>query len=554
MENLRTLLVLVASGLLAACGGEGREGFFGGEVSRSWNPAEVAEIEGVPVAEFKSALAQQLAARPPNQSEDTWAHTRRLYAQYGNAPLWLDAGGLIEHRGRAMVDALVNATSDAIALDNYPLVELAIALDSVRRMDDPSPQLLARADLLLTSSFAALGEDYLTGQLDPKAVNQSWHIPPDEAAVDSALFRSLRDQDMPQAVARMRPQDMEYDKLRRKLEDYRKIFAGGGWPRVPDGKVLKRGDAESPERLNALRTRLRIEGYGVDSATTFSQSFAAAIAQFQARHAIVVDSMLGEETLAALNVPVDYRLAQIAANLERYRWMPRILGDRYIFVNVPAFRLQAFEAGRKRLEMKVVVGAEYDDRSTPVFSDRMSFVVFRPYWNVPDNIAQKELFPKFATTGMPADYEIYTDNGVTRLRQKPGEKNSLGLVKFMFPNSFNIYLHDTPHRDLFEEDVRAFSFGCIRVEKPAELASWVLGWPMARVRDAMKGSPNRHVNLPKKIPVYIAYFTTFVRDGQLWFGNDVYKRDEGLAQAVARGAMPSVEAVRAIAALRELTD
>jgi murein L,D-transpeptidase YcbB/YkuD len=264
---------------------------------------------------------------------------------------------------------------------------------------------------------------------------------------------------------------------------------------------------------------------------------------------------LGKETLDALNVPATFRLAQIAANLERYRWLPRMMGAKYLIVNVPAFRLEGFEDGRKTFESKVIVGAEYEGRATPVFSDRMEFVVFRPYWNVTDKIAEKELFPQFARSGVPADYEFYRESGKTRIRQKPGPKNSLGLVKFMFPNDFNIYLHDTPQRRLFQRDVRGFSHGCIRVEKPAELAQWVLGWSEDKVEQAMQDGPNnRHVSLPTKIPVYIAYFTAYMRDGRLWFGNDLYGRDTELAQAIAPGAIPSPEAVRAVDALRQLTD
>ena len=544
--------------LIAACGG-GSSDSAPGEVSKSWNPAEVSEIRGVPVAQFRSEVARQLGSRPSHATDEQWTHVRGLYKRFRNAPLWMDDDGLVKDRGDALVDALVNATTDAIRIDQYPLIQLAAILDTLRTAKQGDAAQYARADLLLSTAYVALAEDYMTGQVDPKTVAQSWHIDVEEQAVDSALVRTLLEDRLAEAMQRMRPQDADYEKLRGTLTDYRKIVSAGGWAPVPAGKALKRGDHESPRRLQALRARLQAEGIAVatDSAAggVFDQALAAGVAQFQARHAIAVDSALGRETLDAMNVSATFRLAQIAANLERYRWLPRTLGSRYIFVNVPAFRLNGYENGRSTIEMKVIVGAEYDDRSTPVFSDRMEYVVFRPYWNVTDDIAQNELFPKFASSGMPADYETYTENGVTRLRQKPGEKNSLGLVKFMLPNDFNIYLHDTPDDRLFEKDVRAFSHGCIRVEKPEELAQWVLGWDADRVRSAMHGSAdNRTVKLPNRIPVYIAYMTTFVRDGTLWFGNDLYGRDTKLAQAVLGGAMPSGEAVRAVAALRRLTD
>ena len=550
------LLVLAA---LAACR-RGDSGSAEGEVSRSWNPLAVKEVGDVPSATIRAEITRQLKSKPKYATDDQWTHVRTLYRAYQSAPLWLDEDGLIKDRADALVDALVNATTDAIRIDQYPLLELAAVLDTLRRQKDKSSaDQFTRADFLLTTAYVALAEDYLTGQIDPKSVAQSWHIDVKEEEVDSALARSLRESRLADAIQRMRPQDEDYEALRRKLGDYRKIVTAGGWAAVPQGKPLKRGDRTDAARLQALRSRLQAEAIAVptDSASTgiFDQGLAAGVAQFQARHGIGVDSMLGKETVDAMNVPANFRLAQIAANLERYRWLPRTLGNRYIFVNVPAFRLEGYENGAKSIEMKVIVGAEYDGRATPVFSDRMEFVVFRPYWNVTDNIAQNELFPKFASSGMPADYETYTENGVLRLRQKPGPKNSLGLVKFMFPNDFNIYLHDTPQDNLFEKDVRAFSHGCIRVEKPAELAQWVLGWDRARVDRAMhSASNNQHVKLPASIPVYITYMTTFVRDGNVWFGNDLYNRDQRLAEAVWGGAMPSGQAVRAVAALRKLTD
>jgi murein L,D-transpeptidase YcbB/YkuD len=206
--------------------------------------------------------------------------------------------------------------------------------------------------------------------------------------------------------------------------------------------------------------------------------------------------------------------------------------------------------------MKVIVGADYKDRTTPVFSDRMEYVVFRPYWNVTPDIQEKELDPKIAKEPGFMErnsYEYWKDGGVTRIRQKPGPKNSLGLVKFLFPNSFNIYLHDTPDDELFEKDVRAFSHGCIRLEKPAELAQWVLGWPADSVEGAMNKEPNnKTVKLPVAIPVYIVYFTTFIGDDGLQFGNDLYSRDGELVAAVRGGAMPSDEAVEAARALRQI--
>jgi murein L,D-transpeptidase YcbB/YkuD len=193
--------------------------------------------------------------------------------------------------------------------------------------------------------------------------------------------------------------------------------------------------------------------------------------------------------------------------------MPRTLGTRYILVNVPQFYLHAYDSGQQSLDMKVIVGKEYEDKATPVFSDSMETVVFRPYWNVTPTIAAKEIFPKGPEYLAENDMEIWNDHGREAVRQRPGPKNALGYVKFLFPNDFNIYLHDTPNHELFKKDFRAFSHGCIRVEHAAQLAQWVLGWDASRVDAAMHGQDNRSVTLPKKIPVYIVYFTAFVQDG-----------------------------------------
>ena len=227
-----------------------------------------------------------------------------------------------------------------------------------------------------------------------------------------------------------------------------------------------------------------------------------------------------------------------------------------MYVNVPAFRLEAYDNGAKTLDMKVIVGQDYEDKATPVFADSMESVVFRPYWNVTPDIAAKEIFPKLASNPgyLDAnDMETYQEGGQTRVRQRPGPKNSLGLVKFVFPNDFNIYFHDTPNGELFNKDVRAFSHGCIRLEHPDQLAVYALGWPADKVSEAMQSGPdNQQVKLPRKIPVYIVYGTAYIRDGQLYFGNDLYDRDTELVKAVAEGAMPSPQSVQAVEALRRI--
>jgi murein L,D-transpeptidase YcbB/YkuD len=401
--------------------------------------------------------------------------------------------------------------------------------------------------------------------VNPRSVSQSWYIDPREERVDTVLARTLRAPRLDQAMDALRPHYDAYEALRVELERYRQLVSSGGWASVEvAGLPLSPGDSLPSTQLKALRERLRLEGLVDDRDVAASEdtagmgaydaALAGAIARFQARHGIVVDSMLGVETVASLNVPAGYRLAQVTANLERLRWMPRSLGSRYILVNVPAFRLQAFDAGVEVLTMKVIVGAEYDGRSTPVFAESMESVVFRPYWNVPETIAENEIWPKAEedqTFLARNNYEVVDGDEGPRVRQRPGSGNALGLVKFLFPNSFAIYLHDTPQGDLFDEDVRAFSHGCIRVEKPDELAQYVLGWSADSVRRLMEDErDDRHVKVSPKIPVYIVYLTTYVRDGELYFGNDLYSRDAALVEAVRSAAMPDEETLEQVSRLR----
>ncbi len=589
----RTALAVLAAVAIAACGGDDdAAATAGGEIeAEGWSPI-AGEVRGVPVAEVQAAIRARLDrddARPASVTERVWGRVQELYGAYGASPLFLEADGLAT-RARAVIGAIADAHADALDPTRYPVVELQRAVAGVDARN-PTADQLAAADLQLTAAYVAYAEDMLTGQLDPREVSSAWHIDPQQTDVDSAVARTLRTARFDQALAAMRPQNADYALLREELARYRELAARGGWGTVPAGPSLKPGERAPAARLQALRARLEHEGLlalgdepapqGAAPATAgeaqrrqaesgasgagaaagaggsvYDGELAGAVAQFQARHGIVVDSILGAETVTSLNVPAEYRLAQIAANLERHRWLPRTLGSRYVLVNVPAFRLEAYENGEPTLTMNVVVGAEFDDQSTPTFADSMSFVVFRPYWNVPDNIAEKEIYPKAAADPgyfAARNYEEVTENGRTWVRQKPGGDNSLGLVKFMFPNQFAIYLHDTPEKSLFQQDVRAASHGCIRLEHPGRLAEWVLGWDAERVRQAMEsGEDDTRVDLERKVPVYIAYFTAYARDGRLYFGNDVYDRDRTIVQAIAPAARPGPETVQAVRALREL--
>jgi murein L,D-transpeptidase YcbB/YkuD len=534
-----------------------------------WSPSSAKSFRGVQVDSLRAAIARRLATpRLGVLPRDTWRHVRTLYKVEGGSALWLGPRGFDRVRARVVIDAIATAGDHALRLEPYPLEPVRQALATLRASRRPTADQLADADVSVTALYVSLGEDLLTGQIMPSTVAQSWHIGRGEDQVDSTLTRTLKSANFAQALASLRPLDAGYDSLRRELVHYRALVHDGGWPLVPEGKNVAPRDSDSAERLTALRERLRVEGIlaagdRAPSATTtgrgravYDTALAGAVARFQERHAIVVDSILGKETVTSLNVPAEYRLGQIAANLERYRWLPHSFGMRYILVNVPEFQLRAFDGGKEALKMKVIVGADFENRATPVFSDSMEYVVFRPYWLVPDSIAAKEIWPKVDRDHgylERNDYETFSENGEQHVRQKPGAKNALGLAKFMFPNEFNIYLHDTSESELFEKDVRAFSHGCIRVEHPDRLAQFVLGWSADSVHRQMdEGRDNHTVKLPQKIPVFIVYFTAYVRGAKLYFGNDLYDRDEAMVRAVGGGVAPSTEQLQALSAIRKL--
>ena len=327
-------------------------------------PQETAQVLGVDAPSIQRTILTLVdsGAPPAWVTPERWKRVRALYASYEYAPLWIEEGG-VKERASALLTALQNAPAHALRTDAYPLDSIAKWVNDHRIDSTAGPSAIANADIVLTAAYVAYASDMLVGQIDPKTVSQSWHIPARPAAVDSALAATLTDSSMTAGLDAMAPSDSEYAVLKAEYRHYADIAAHGGWKAIDGGTSQE------------LTARLVAEGYQVSS----PDSVNAAVALWQSRHDIDADGKLGKATRAALNVSAGDRMRQIGANMERHRWLPRALGARYVYVNVPSFRLDAYDSGQRVLSMKVVVGAEYNGHATPVFSDSMRFVVFRPY-------------------------------------------------------------------------------------------------------------------------------------------------------------------------------
>jgi murein L,D-transpeptidase YcbB/YkuD len=428
---------------------------------------------------------------------------------------------------------------------------------------------VAAFDAALSKSVVQYLTDLHNGRVDPRTVGFKLTIPKDEHEVAAMVRSGLEQSTMAQLVNDLRPPLALYRRLRTALGRYRELAVKhAAWPALaPPPKAIKPG-MRYPD-IALVADRLRILGdldEGANTRTdsaTYDPRLTDAVKQFQARHGLAPDGVIGKSTLMALNVPPAERAGQIALSLERLRWLPDLHGRRFIVVNIPSYHLWAWDStgteGVPSIDMGVIVGKRAVDTRTPVFVDDMRYLIFRPYWNVPLSIARNEIVPaamKDHTYLAREDMEIVKGQsdgspvvesskgnlekvakGELRVRQRPGERNALGLVKFIFPNDANVYLHGTPAQSLFSRASRDFSHGCVRVEMPVDLAEWVLrdveGWDRGRILAAMEDSRSSRVNLATPVRVVLFYTTALVQlDGMVEFADDIYGHDARLLEAM----------------------
>jgi len=502
--------------------------------------------------EIAAALTDLLAAKPLTSNVAVWTDVRAFYAQRGNAPAWVTD----RRASYAMtaLEVLRTAPDHGFAAADYDEPDLTEELNTLRDEGEGPGRIrrLAELDVRITTSMLALSRDVALGRTLPTSFHRHWKARRPAPNFVGALERAANG-DLATWLDTLRPRHAEYVDLQQALKNLQGQLQRGGWPIVPS-RILKPG--ESHPSVRVLRQRLAASGeLGGDAATNGSPSYdkdiAAGVRAFQEHHAIKATGIADPATVAAMNVPLEDRIGQVVVNLERWRWMPDDFGARHFVINIPSYLLMAREDGKTVLDIRVVVGKPGNE--TPVFSRQLETVVFSPYWNVPDSIVEGETAPAAArdpnylsrngidilrvsksgaTPVHPSDVDWDNPDEIKRLafRQRPGSNNALGHVKFLLPNEFNVYLHDTPADALFARPGRAFSHGCIRVEEPETLAKYVLrdypDWDELRIFAAMRSGVEQAVKVKEPIPVHIVYFTVWVDErGGLHFYPDVYQYD-----------------------------
>jgi L,D-transpeptidase YcbB len=523
----------------------------------------VAAVEPMSVAD---ALASEASSTPIAASAAAKNRIRdSLKAVYADGrTLWSTRSGP-SAQARAVLDTLADAESYGLRARDY-----AVSVPAGDGASDEAGR--ARFDVALSSAALRFVDNLHFGRIDPAADGFHLGQPPaplDETGILRQLATAASEQPL---IASVEPQFYHYGLLKQALGRYRKLAIDPALSPLPPLAVRSVKPGDPFPQAAAVRRLLHALGDFPDDAAAASAEpqldppLVEAVKRFQERHAIDADGAIGAATYAALATPLAKRVRQIELTLERWRWLPPFT-EPPIIVNIPQYRLFAFNSTRDRkadiLQMDVIVGKSYPQTRTPVFADDMKFVIFRPYWDVPRSITLREELPKLradpgylerehleivrggseSATPLPATPEVLAElaAGTVRLRQRPGPDNALGLVKFMLPNAYNVYLHSTPAQRLFGESHRAFSHGCIRVSDPVALAQYVLrdtpgSWTRETIEAAMNGEDSRRVDLAHPIRVMIVYATVLATEaGPVLFFDDIYGHDRQLAAALGLG-------------------
>jgi L,D-transpeptidase YcbB len=523
-------------------------------------PGAAAQTEGVEggVAEALRELLEQLQTTGRLEVGNEALVSRNalpaIYEEGGYRAYWTP------ERLTILLELVRQSEEDGLRPEDYHLAALSrVAPGLANSASDAVTR--AQVDLLATDAFYLLLYHLYVGKVDPKSLDPKWNFdlrPVREPGGIGFVVDALTQGTLRETVARVRPDHWWYQRARAALARYRGLAAQGGWKAIPPGKPLKIGMADP--RVPALRKRLaatgELSGGPLDS-TEYDEPLAKAVAAFQESQRLDADGAVGATTLAELNVPVEARIMQVRVNLERGRWvLQEITGGDLVIVDVAGFEVDYSRDRSLIWKSKIQVGKPY--RQTPIFKSKIDLVVFNPTWTVPPGIFANDILPAVKRdpsylqkkglnvidgSGRKVDPSTIDWSKTTAgnfrymLRQEPGPDNALGRSKFMFPNPYSVYLHDTPHRALFEKEERAFSSGCMRVEKPLELARLLLNddqkWNVRAIDEVLDTVETRTIRLAQPVPVLIMYWTIDLSvEGRVGFKRDPYKRDPRLAKAL----------------------
>lgn len=529
----------------------------GGESKQAAEPAKDDAKQPVQVASKVAPADQPVADRLKDllatkaQSffgrKTERAAVEKFYAERGYAPLWTE-GGSQNARARSVIARLKDAEADGLNPDEYPVPDFGAASD---------PDALAEVDLKLTGSMLDYARQAQSGQMHWSQVSGDIQYPEHPVDPDKVLANVTGASDPSAALEAYNPPHKLYKELKARLAELR-ADSGGPKVRIPEGKTLslnKRNPMEDP-RVPALRARLGVTENPDDP--HYDETVAAAVREFQSAHHLRPDGIFGNNTLARLNGPsTDRKIDTIIVNMERWRWLPRrlgaaSLGNAYAILNIPDYTLKVMQHGQEVWKTRVVVGKP-GRHATPLLTETMKYITVNPTWNVPPSIIYNEYLPALQQDPTVLDRMGLrlqrSRDGSIHISQPPGERNALGRLRFNFPNKFLVYQHDTPNKNLFSRDARAYSHGCMRVQNPDQYAATLLNIVMpnehytpARIR-AMYGRTERNIQFPTPVPVNITYQTAFVENGKLHFRKDIYGRDAKMIALLRNAKNKNLEAV-----------
>jgi L,D-transpeptidase YcbB len=491
---------------------------------RQGDPSMAGEFSSQTVFHFDSNAIRDFLAKYP-LFRNLQGDIQTFYGQRRYAYAWFDREGLIE-QAENLYNHLVNIGEEGVP-------DKILYKDSLSTLFDvyasPMQRRSPENELMLTAQYFWYAKTAWGGISEKATRGMDWFLPRKKMDLPSLMDSLLRDSSS--GIIHRGYANRQYALLRDYLKRYRDLESKKPWtPVQADRPTYQMGDS-SPVVADIREKLFLLGDLSVNSGSpVFDPALEEAVKHFQARAGMNEDGRLGAGTLRKINIPPATYIRKILVNMERSRWIPVSIQDDYIIVNIPAFLLFSFENDSLQFIMKVVVGKAM--HKTVIFNGNLQYVVFSPYWNVPPDILKNEVLP-----GIRKNPDYLRRNNMewngNNIRQKPGPKNSLGLVKFLFPNSYNIYLHDSPAKSLFNQDTRAFSHGCIRVGEPKKLATYLLRkqpeWTESKIDAAMHSGKEKYVTLKTTVPVFIAYLTAWVdRQGQFNFRDDIYKRDDRL--------------------------